>query len=232
MILNKEIWNKSDIYEFNNYMYSLKNEDRIDWTRNIVNTKHDVLAIKSDVIKDIAKNITKGNYVSFLDMCDFRYHEVTLVYVKVLAKIKDPIIFTKYLEKIFDIADSWATIDTIDFSIAIKNRDYFYNLALGYIESDKEYIKRTGVRILFKYLNDEYIEKIIDIINNIDTSYYYVSMVVAWILCEAMYTCRDYIISNINSIKVDDDTFKRFVSKCRDSYKISDEDKKFLRGAR
>ena len=97
MELIKDKWNKDDIKEFNNYLYSIRNEDKIEWTRSIINTNYDLLAIKSDVISSIAKKISKGNYIEFLDNCDFKYHEVFIVYDKVLAKIKDVNVFIKYL---------------------------------------------------------------------------------------------------------------------------------------
>ena len=229
MELTKDIWNKEDIEEFNNYLYSIRNDDKIEWTRNIINTNYDVLAIKSDVISSIAKSITKGNYIEFLENCNFKYHEVFIVYDKVLAKIKEVDIFIKYLERLFDIFDNWASVDCIDFSIVNKNRELFFNKVNLYINDERTFVKRVGIRILFKYLNDEYISKVIEIINSIDMNEYYVSMGVAWLLCEAMIKCRDYIIDNINDIKVDNETFNRFVGKCNDSFRISSSDKMYLR---
>lgn len=228
-MFNKEKWDLLDIEEFNNYLFEIRNENKIDWTKNIVNTNMEVLAIKSDVIKNIAKDICKGNFISFLDICDFKYYEATLVYGKVLSKIKDKELFIKYLDKLIYMADNWASIDTIDFSIALKNEDYFYDKALYYLNSEYEFVKRCGIRILFKYVNEKYLDKLIGVINNIDTKYYYVAMGVAWLLCECATKYEEYIVKNISKIKVDNITFRKFVSKCNDSYRISNDTKLYLR---
>lgn len=227
LILNN--WTKDDIKSFNDYLYSIRNENRIEWTKNIINTKLDCLAIKSNIIDDIAKNIYKGNYISFLDVCDFKYHEATIIYDKVLSKIKDKDLFIKYLEKHFKNIDNWATVDQIDFNIALKNKDYFYSKAVIYLNNDECFIKRVGIRILFKYLDDEYIENIIKLINDIKSDEYYVNMAIAWLLCEAMIKNRDYVINHLDDIKVDDFTWRKFVSKCHDSFRITNSDKLYLK---
>ena len=66
MDLNKKLWTASDIQELENYLYSLKNDEKIEWTKNIINTSYPVLAIKLDIIRNIAKQILKGNFESFL----------------------------------------------------------------------------------------------------------------------------------------------------------------------
>ena len=222
-------WTTDDIKSFELYLCSIKDENKIEWTKNIINTKRDCLAIKANVIEDIAKKISKGNYISFLDNAIFNYHEETMIYDKLLSKIKDKNLFIKYLEKHFKNMDNWATVDCIDFSIALKNKEFFYNKAVTYLNSDECFIKRVGIRILFKYLDDEYIENIIKLINDIKSDEYYVNMAIAWLLCEAMIKNRDYIINHLDDIKVDDFTWRKFVSKCHDSFRITDSDKLYLK---
>ena len=63
-------WNNEEINSFDNYLYSLRREEKIDWTRNIVNTKMDLLAIILPDLKKMAKEIYKGNYISYLELMD------------------------------------------------------------------------------------------------------------------------------------------------------------------
>lgn len=232
MDLIKEKWNISDLEELNEYLFNLRNIDKIEWTKKIINSNYDVLAIKSPVLKEIANNISKGNYLSLLDILEFKYYEMTIIYVGLLNKIKDIDKFIFYLEKLFKYIDNWSTVDVIDFSIVKKDKKLFFDKAKEYIKNKEEFIKRVGIRILFKYIEDEYLDEIINIINSIDSKDYYVSMCIAWLLTEMMIKKRDYIIDNLNKIKVDDFTFKKFVSKCIDSYRISDIDKDYLRRKR
>ena len=46
-------------------------------------------------------------------------------------------------------------------SIETNDKDKLFDLALGYIKSNKPFIRRVGFRIFFKYLEDEvYLNKI------------------------------------------------------------------------
>ena len=63
MELTRKNWSKNDINTFNLYLESLKNENKIEWTKRIVNTNMKVLAIKTPVLKKIANEIYKGNYI-------------------------------------------------------------------------------------------------------------------------------------------------------------------------
>lgn len=229
MNLNIDNWNKEKIKKFNNYLFSIRKEDKIEWTKSIINTNFSILAINSKTINEIVKEILKGNYISFLDNIDFKYHEVTIIYDKVLSKIKDINKFIYYVEKISLIIDNWATVDSIDFKIAKKNKEFFFNKVNEYINSNHTFVKRIGIRILFQFLNDDDIKEVIELINKINIDDYYVSMVIAWLLCEATIKCDNFVNKYFNLVKIDNDTKKRYIRKCLDSFRISDDDKNIIR---
>ena len=54
MELTRKNWSKNDINTFNLYLESLKNKNKIEWTKRIVNTKMKVLAIKTPILKKIS----------------------------------------------------------------------------------------------------------------------------------------------------------------------------------
>ena len=53
MELIKEKWNKKDIDELNKYLYDSRLEDKIDFTKRVVNTNMEVLGIKLPLLKNI-----------------------------------------------------------------------------------------------------------------------------------------------------------------------------------
>ena len=78
-------------------------------------------------------------------------------------------------------------------------------------------------------MNDEDIKEVIELINKINIDDYYVSMVIAWLLCEATIKCDDFVNKYFNLVKIDNDTKKRYIRKCLDSFRISDNDKNIIR---
>ena len=229
MNLNKEKWLKKDIGEYNKYLDSLKNKDKIDWTRNVVNTNMMVLAIKFDVLRKIGKEITKGNYLSFLDKNDHLTHESTLINGIVISNIKDFETLKKYLYQYSLIIDSWSQTDTLSFNVKNKE-ELYYNLALEYISYPLEFQKRIGIRILFALVNDKYIDNILKTIDSFTKEgAYYVDMCAAWLLCECFIKQRDKTLNFFKHNHANSFIINKAISKCHDSFRVSKEDKELLK---
>ena len=90
MNLTKERWTNEDIEPFLELLkVSSKGEEKGIWEQRIVNTKLPCLAVPSTEIDKISKQIFKGNYISFLDLWIWNNHSATLVFGKILSKIKN-----------------------------------------------------------------------------------------------------------------------------------------------
>lgn len=229
MEFRRKIWNKSSIQELEKYLYNLKNIDKIEWTRNIVRTSQPVLAIKLDVLKNIAKQISNGNYESFLDIMPDSSYEILLISAYVISRIKNFQIQKKYLEIYSLKCDNWSSCDTLKFTIK-NNEDNYLNLSKEYIQSPYPFVRRIGINILFSLLKTEtYLNDIYEILNSFKgENEYYVNMVNAWIICELFIKHRTQTIVFLSNHHLNKFTINKAISKCRDSYRVSKEDKEML----
>lgn len=222
-------WNNEEINSFDNYLYSLRREEKIDWTRNIVNTKMDLLAIILPDLKKMAKEIYKGNYISYLELMPHKYFESLITDAFLISLIKDYKIQIKYINKLSKYIDSWSVTDTLKFSIK-NNEDEYLDYAKDLLKSKEPYTRRIGVRILFSFVNlNDYIDQIFSIIDTLKgEDEYYVNMAVAWLLCELMIKQRDKTIDYLKHHNLNKFTINKMISKCRDSYRVSNTDKEML----
>jgi len=222
-------WNKKEINSFDKYLYSLRREEKIDWTRNIVNTKMDLLAILLPDLKKMAKEIYKGNYISYLELMPHRYFESLITDAFLISLIKDYKIQIKYINELSKYIDSWSVTDTLKFSIK-NNEDEYLEYAKELLKSKEPYTRRIGVRILFSFVSlNDYVDQIFSVIDTLkDEEEYYVNMAVAWLLCELMIKQRDKTISYLNHHNLNKFTINKMISKCRDSYRVSNTDKEML----
>ncbi len=229
MNLVKEKWNEKDIQEFKQYVESLGNKDKIEWTKNIINTNLPVLAIKADVIKNISKEILKGNYESFLDFMVSDYYEFTAINGGIISKIKDFNLIKKYLNIYVTKIDNWASSDILSFNIK-GNEEAFFKLLNEYIKSDKPFIRRVGIVILFNYIDyTEYLPKLFNILNSFyDEEHYYVNMINAWLVCECFIKQKDATLKFLVTHRLNKFTINKAIQKCRDSYRVTKEDKDML----
>lgn len=229
MDLVKENWTKKDGIYFNKYLESLKNSEKVEWARKILNSKMELLAIKTPVMKEIVKKIIEGNYLSFLDLELNDYYENMAINGLLIPKIDDFDIMKKYLDKYVVKIENWASCDILSFNIK-KREEMFYNLSLEYIKSDKPFVRRVGLLILFKLIeNDQYIDKIYNIMNQFyKEEHYYVNMMNAWLFCECFIKRREKTLEFLKTHKLNKFTINKGISKCRDSFRVSASDKEML----
>lgn len=226
MELTRKNWSKNDINTFNLYLESLKNENKIEWTKRIVNTNMKVLAIKTPILKKISNEIYKGNYIEFLSFMPLDYYENTIIIANIINKIKNN---KKYYLDIYSRKiDNWASCDVLNFNNV--NKEEYYNISLEYIKSKETFVRRIGIKILFSFVKDyNYTDKIFVILDKTyNENEYYVNMIMAWLLCELFIYQREKTLNYLKDSKLNSFVINKAISKCRDSYRINNEDKQLL----
>jgi len=229
MELIKNNWAKKDVIELNNYLFSLRVEEKRAWSKNILNTNMDVLALPTPIIKDISKQILKGNFLSLLDFENDEYYESTAINGYLITKIDDFNLMKRYLDIYSKKIDNWASCDLLSFNTKGKEELYFL-LTEEYIKSSYPFQRRIGLLILFDFItNNSYIKRIFEILNSFyEETHYYVNMMIAWLFCECFIKRREETLSFLKSHKLNKFSINKGISKCRDSFRVSIEDKESL----
>lgn len=218
-----------NIDEFQSYLKSLENKEKIERSKIITKTTLPVLGINNPTLKNIAKDIYKNDFLNFLDLMIWDYYENTIINGYLINKIKDFNTFKHYLDIYSKKVDNWATCDVLKFNVK-NNEENFFNLSLEYSQSNLPFVRRIGMYILFDFIKiDNYINKIF---HQLDTftyeEHYYVNMMNAWLLCECFIKQRDLTLKYLNNHKLNTFTINKAIQKCRESYRVNKEDKELL----
>ncbi len=231
MKLIKDIWTKDDYQEYVKYLISLKDEKNKIFSEKLIFTKYEILGIKLPILRDIAKQISKGDYKSFIKYNKYKYHEENLIRSFVIAYSKDLDILDKYLDECDKYIDNWSSCDSLTSSLKyIKNNDEFFNKFKEFACSNYEYKVRVGVTaMLFNYVDDNHIDEILKTIDKVIVDTYYVNMALAWLLNVCFIKERNKTLEYLKHTKINNFTFNKFISKCRDSFRVSQSDKDFLK---
>src|SRR5690554_8212560 len=108
-----------------------------------------ILGIYMKEINEVAKLIMSSNYNKYLENINFKYYEETLIYGKVLNKIKDENLVCKYLHNFVLTIDNWSTVDNIKlFTMQSENQTLLFEVALKYLKSKEPFVRRTAILIL------------------------------------------------------------------------------------
>ncbi len=228
MNLAKETWDKQDLEEFDNYLNSLsKGEEKAIWEQKIVNTPLPCIAVSSVEVDRIAKEICKGNYISYLDNWLWQNHTHTLIIAKILNRIKDINIYFKYLDKYINCCDNWSSTDTLKYRINENNKNLFLNKTKEYIASDKPFVRRVGLLILMKgFVDEEHLDLIFESLESLgEEEHYYVLMMCSWLISECVIKVKERTLDYLPTSKLPKFAINKAISKCRDSYRLSKEEK-------
>lgn len=226
-------WEENDFNVFRKYLKSLKNtEEKVKRRITIINTKMPVLAIYSKEVKMISDSIYKeSDYFNYLNNDKLYFYEETMIYGNILSKLNDFDLFEKYLNSLSLITDNWATVDNIKFDKMYKiDKERLYKLALSYLNSDLEFQRRYGILILFKYINDSSynLEIFKELDKLIKEDAYYVNIASAWLLCEMFIKQREITLNYFKINKTNKQIVNMAIQKCRDSFRVSIEDKELI----
>jgi len=157
-------------------------------------------------------------------------HSATLVFGKILNKIKNFELLKSYLIPYSEKADNWSTIDCLKFHFTKDNSQKFITLSKELLDSPHTFSRRLSLIILLKLLSfEDCTEVCFEILNKLtEESEYYVNMAGAWLLAECMTKFRDKTLDFFKQNNTNDFIINKSISKCRDSYRISKEDKNYL----
>lgn len=215
-----------DYKKFIEYLFSLKDDEYREFNQKIVKTDN-IIGIRLPILKNIAKNIAKVDYMSFIENNQHQYYEEIMLHGLVITYLKisfkeSIILFDDYIKFI----DSWATCDSVvmNYKIVSKNLDSCLIKIKEYLRSEKPFIKRVGIVLLFYYLNDNYIDTVLEISDSIITTEYYVKMANSWLISMCLVKYYDKTINFLKNCHLDDWTYNKTLQKAIESYRIKDKD--------
>lgn len=188
-----------------------------------------IIGVRVPELKKIAKQIAKTDYKNYLKNAQDEYYEELLLQGLVIGYSKTTLEEKlKYLEKFIPKINSWAVCDVTCgiLKIAQKYEKEVWEFLQQYIKSKKEYeIRFALVMYLDYYLKEEYIDKILEQINNITSKDYYVQMAIAWLVSIAYIKQKEKTEKFLKNNKLDKFTQNKSISKICESYRITPEEK-------
>jgi len=224
--------NYSNYNEIISYLKSLSDQKYLEFNKKIVNAPSKMLGIRTPVLRKFAKDISKNDPISFLNILEHNYFEESILEGFVISHFKDMDLFDKYLKLFIPKINNWATCDMCISSMKqMKNNEKYFNLAKELIKSKKEFEVRTGyIIMLFHFLDEKHIDTILDILNKEKSSdYYYVSMAKAWLISVCFVKFKDKTLEFIKNNTLDTFTHNKAIQKIIESYRVDEKDKEYLK---
>lgn len=229
MTLNKEIWTKQDYQEFIQYLKENADSTYKDFHQSLVPNIEEFLGCRVPFLKKTGKEIAKGNIDSFLACNTHYYYEENMIHGIVIGSAKiDFKTRLDYIRYFIPYIHNWAVCDCF----CANCKDFKKNLESGFVfiqellSIDDPYAIRVALVLLLDYyVEPSYLPKIFKILNQIKKDHYYVKMAIAWLLSICYIKYPEETLPFIKQNKLDPWTHNKAISKIRESYRVSKEQK-------
>ena len=193
-----------------------------------------VIGVWTPKLRAFAKEFGKTEEAKeFLKVLPHQYYEENNLHGLLIEQIKDYPTLIGELNRFLPCIDNWATCDLLTVRVVKKHLDTFTEEVERWLASDHTYTIRFGIGMLMRYYLEEhfsleYPEKVA----KIRSKEYYVNMMRAWYFATALAKQYEAIFPFLEEKRLDAWTHNKTIQKAIESYRITQEQKAYLRTLR
>lgn len=218
--------------ELHNRLFAMGDEAYADFqaklTPNVAREKF--IGIRVPVLRDFAKLYYKEEYHDFIMELPHYYYDENMLHGLLLSLMKNYDECIEALRVFLPYVDNWAVCDIMYPKIFSKNKEKLIDNIREWIKSEHTYTCRFGMNMLMKlYLDEDFKEEYLEIVASVKSEEYYVNMMIAWFFATALAKQWDATIPYIENNCLGKWTHNKAIQKSIESYRVSEEQKEYLR---
>lgn len=214
-------------------LFEMQDESYRDFHTKLMPTvdKETVIGVRSPQVKKFAKEFYKsGDYESFLKSLPHEYYEENNLHAALIGFEKDYDSAIKLLDEFLPFVNNWATCDMMKISVFKKHLPELYTKIPDWLSSENPYAVRFGIKMLMDcFLGENFTAECAELVGAVSREEYYVKMMVAWYFATALAKNYDEVIPYLENNRLEKWTHNKAIQKSIESYRITDEQKKYLR---
>jgi len=224
----------SDYPSLLEHIQMLADEPYKDLQIKLVPGTENLFGVRVPKLRALAKQLAKGDWRAYLaDAQDTYYEEIMLRGLVIgYAKMESNEAFqliTEFVPKI----NNWGVCDVCcsSFKIIAKDKEKLFAFLLPYLKSNSEFeLRFAAVMFMDFFINEEYIDRVLEIFDGIHHNGYYVKMAVAWALSVCFVKFPDKTMKYLRDNNLDDWTYNKTLQKIVESFRVGDDIKVVIRG--
>ena len=190
-----------------------------------------IIGVRTPELRQMAKQYAQAGDVDlFLKNLPHRYFEEEQLHAFILSGMKDYGECLAELNRFLPYVDNWATCDQMSPKVFRKHRKELLNSIREWIGSKETYTIRFGIGMLMEhYLDGDFDPAYLEMAAGVRSGEYYVNMMTAWYFATALAKQYDAALPYIEQHRLDDWTHNKAIQKAIESYRITPEQKDYLR---
>lgn len=225
--------------EITSQLFSMQDSSYRDFQAKLLPTlvPESVIGVRTPALRDFVKSLlaeakTSGRKEldSFLSALPHKYFDENQLHAFVLSGEKDFDTCIALLEKFLPFIDNWATCDQLSPKVFKKNRQKLLPFIEKWLSSEKTYVIRFAIGMLMQhFLDDDFSPLYLEKVASIRSQEYYVNMMIAWYFATALAKQYESALPYITQNRLEKWTHNKTIQKAIESFRISQEQKDYLR---
>lgn len=214
-------------------LIALAEEEYRKFNSGLIPNVDNILGVRIPLLRKLAKEIARGDWRGFLAAADDEYFEETMLQGIVIGYVKaDVEEILRYVSWFIPKINNWAVCDSFctGLKFAKDHKERVWEFLKPYLASEKEYELRFGVIMLFQsFIEEEYIVRVLQYLDNIRHEGYYVKMAVAWAVSMCYVRLPGPTMQYLRHNSLDDFTYNKALQKITESNQIDNNTKDRIR---
>jgi len=190
-----------------------------------------IIGVRTPELRKLAKELAKREDIGeFLDVLPHDYFDENQLHAFILSEMKDYELCISEVERFLPYVDNWATCDQMSPKIFKKHKVDLLEQIKKWLKSKETYTIRFGVGMLMEhFLDADFDPKYPEWVSKLRSEEYYVNMMIAWYFATALAKQYDAVLPYIEEHRLDRWTNNKTIQKAVESYRITPEQKEYLR---
>ena len=217
-------------------LFSLQDKKYRDFQAKLIPTvdPETVIGVRTPQMRKLAKRLYKetdpNELEAFLNELPHKYFDENQLHAFLISEEKDYDRCVAQVNAFLPYVDNWATCDQMSPKVFRKHRGELLSYIREWISSDRTYTIRFGIGMLMQhYLDEDFEPSYPEMVAQVRSEEYYVNMMIAWYFATALAKQYETAITYIEEQKLDVWTHNKAIQKARESYRITPEQKEYLK---
>ena len=191
-----------------------------------------VIGTRTPELRKYAKQLVKREDIdAFLHDLPHEYFDEDQLHAFIVSEIKDYDRCMEELCRFLPYVDNWATCDQMSPKVFKKHKEDLLAHVKEWMGSDKTYTVRFAIGMLMEhFLDDDFDIAYPEMVAKVRSDEYYINMMIAWYFATALAKQYEAVIPFIEGHRLDKWTHNKAIQKSRESYRITEEQKEYLKG--
>lgn len=190
-----------------------------------------VIGVRSPALRALAKEL-KGTEqaADFMAALPHQYYEENNLHAALIGHIRDFDACMAAVECFLPCVDNWATCDMMNPKALTKDKAALLGRIRLWLQSSHTYTVRFGMEMLMNhFLEEDFREEYLALVASVRSEEYYVRMMQAWYFATALAKQYEAAVTYLEQRKLETWVHNKTIQKARESYRISDEQKEYLK---